>query len=237
MYDTYIGRICLGLGYIKYLEFLSEKVWSLLFGVLEVGCPNFTWLSAENSKSSRVKSGFYFHIFFPSPQILPLEKSMINPCHFRSPNGILFSLGTRTANCLCGEITAGPGLIGHCMDFCLCPLQTWYALLNRYTLLGSMNDRCFIHARKIVSILWSTFQVLWRGEGCGGHGSSAHIPNFLEQKETDSAIPAIPPLMHWDVFSGMIVLFNVSRFIHAKNHPSGFQHCHILLHNFWTLKW
>lgn len=68
--------------------------------------------------------------------------------------------------------------------------------------------------------------------GMWGHGSSAHIPNFLEQKETDFAIPAIPPRMRWDVSSGMIALFNVSRFIHARNHPSGFQRHNILLHNF-----
>lgn len=33
-----------------------------------------------------------------------------------------------------------------------------------------MNDRCFIHGGKIVYILWSTFQVLWRGQRMEAEG-------------------------------------------------------------------
>lgn len=56
------------------------------------------------------------------------------------------------------------GWIGLCRSSpcCLPALQSCYALLNQHILCRLMNDRCFIHEGKIVYILWSTFQVLWR---------------------------------------------------------------------------
>lgn len=45
--------------------------------------------------------------------------------------------------------------------------QSCYAWLNWHILYQLMNDRCFIHRGKIVCVLWSTFQVLWRGQGGG----------------------------------------------------------------------
>lgn len=53
-----------------------------------------------------------------------------------------------------------------------------------------MNDRCFIHGGKIVCILWSAFQVLWRGYRMGAEGLKGmkidcyhHFQPFLPSDE------------------------------------------------------
>lgn len=64
------------------------------------------------------------------------------------------------------------GWIGLCRSSpcCLPALQSCYALLNQHILCRLMNDRCFIHEGKIVYILWSTFQVLWREQSTEADG-------------------------------------------------------------------